>query len=70
MACKITNSETGQQLRFANRASAERYVERHGGGAEHWEFTEVPNRDPAYKQLSHLLPDYKPMRRPDRRTHG
>lgn len=70
MAWKVTHNETGQQLRFANRRTAEQYVRRYGGGSERWSFTEVANRDPAYKQLSHLLPEHRPIRRSQRRTHG
>lgn len=70
MAYKVTNTETGQELRFANLRTAEQYVRRYGGGSEQWTFTEVANRDPAYKQLSHLLPEHEPMRRSERRTHG
>lgn len=70
MACKATHNETGQELRFANRGSAEGYTDRYGGGSDQWTFTEIANRDPVYKQLSHLLPEHQPIRRTERRTHG
>lgn len=70
MAYKITNTETDQQLRFANLATARRYVRRYGGDSKQWTFTEVANRDPAHKELSQLLPEGEPVRRKQHRTHG
>ena len=57
MACKATHHETGQQLRFANRAAAEGYTARYGGGSEHWDFTEIDDRGAGISQ-----PQVRPSR--------
>jgi hypothetical protein len=44
MACKITHRASNQQLRFANRVAAERYLAVVGSGIDWWEFTTVPQR--------------------------
>ncbi|ASR33733.1 hypothetical protein BAY61_00610 [Prauserella marina] len=51
MACKITHRLNDQQIRFANRDSAERYAEIMGGGVDNWEFTIVPVAEPRYASM-------------------
>ncbi|HEY4453562.1 MAG TPA: hypothetical protein VGN81_04550 [Pseudonocardiaceae bacterium] len=41
MAVKITHRAFGQQLRFPNRTTANRYLEVIGSDAENWEVTPI-----------------------------
>ncbi|GAB3476125.1 hypothetical protein [Amycolatopsis cihanbeyliensis] len=70
MAYKITHRTTGRELRFPNRAAAESYIERHGGGLGNWDITTAPGRDPAWGLPAAMLPGGAPKRRANRRTHG
>ncbi len=41
MAVKLTHRAIGQQLRFANQATADHYLEAIGSDADNWEVTPI-----------------------------
>ncbi|HEX4222976.1 MAG TPA: hypothetical protein VHZ97_11470 [Pseudonocardiaceae bacterium] len=47
MAVKITHRAIGQQLRFANRQTAEDYLEVIGSDVENWEVTPIAGEQAA-----------------------
>jgi hypothetical protein len=53
MAVKITHRAIAQQLRFPNRATADRYLEGIGSDAENWEVTPISGERAA------IIPDQR-----------